>query len=67
MLYSRRKDFYWFFNFVKKDVAPNYKSIIPVEVNTNLILKRIVFDYYRSIEALKFDINQMQSNAFEYN
>ena len=52
---------------MKSSVAENYQSIIPVESNTNLIMKRLVFDYYRRREALERDIELIRDNAYEYN
>lgn len=52
LLNERKSDFYWFFTFVKSAVAENYQCVIPVESNTNLIMKRLAFDYYRRREAI---------------
>ncbi len=67
MLFERRKDFFWFFTFVKSSVAQDYQAVIAVESNTNLIMKRLMFDYYRSEEALREDIRRIEANAYEFN
>lgn len=67
ILISKKNNYHWFFSDVSKTEYCQYLHFVAVELNMKLIMKRIMFDYYRSVRSLKFDIDYVVKNAGIYN
>ena len=56
-----------FMKRVPDNVAKDYRDIIAGEMFIELILERIINDYYRSVKAILADFDQIGLNARIYN
>lgn len=56
-----------FLTLVSLDMFPSYSSIVPYPMSLNLIIDRLDGNFYRRIEALKWDCNLILSNAMLFN
>lgn len=56
-----------FLERVDNELYPNYMLTVPVPLELNLISKRLENNYYRSLESIKFDVEQIYLNCINFN
>jgi RNase P/RNase MRP subunit p29 len=52
---------------VDKNLYPNYNDFVPLEMNITRLVRRIIENYYRTVEGLCGDIVLIDKNALKYN
>eukprot|EP01035_Chromulina_nebulosa_P017150 gene17150-22664_t len=67
-LIESHKDLYSPFEYeVDSTIFPEYYGVIPVPIYLDLIRRRLRNQYYRQIEALEFDIEEIHRNCLHFN
>ncbi|KAL2934947.1 Bromodomain and WD repeat-containing protein 1 [Bienertia sinuspersici] len=63
---ERKKQDYGLVNLELVSQRPDFLNRFPVPLSLNVIRSRLTNNYYRSVKAVKHDINVMVSNAMSY-
>lgn len=64
---SRKQYLVYIIDRVQERIAPDYRESIPHEMWINIILKRVQNGFYRTLDALLFDLDLITTNAQAYN
>lgn len=66
-LFNLKEYFFYFLSDVDKSIYQDYQKRVPLEMNIERIINRVIGNYYRQVEAIQGDIALVAKNSEKFN